>query len=382
MQRRIPAVIMRGGTSKGVFFKESHLPSVPEVRDRILLAAFGSPDPYGRQIDGLGGAVSTTSKAAILSVSPDPAYDVVYLFAQVSIDRPLVDYKSNCGNISSAVGPFAVDEGLVPVTEPVTRVRIHQKNTDKLIIAEVPVRNGRFDEEGDFAIPGVPGTGAKIPLRFVDPGGAVTGKLLPTGNPKDVLVAGEKEYEVTLIDASNPCVFVTARSLGLRGTETSEIESRPELKRLIESIRAQAAVRLGFTATAEEATASCQAIPKIGIVSEPASYTTWAGTRAEADAMHVCGRMMSMGTLHGSFPVSGSISLAAAARIPGTVVQECLRGDPGDGDILLGHPGGILPVGVSMDLSGDAPRVREAVIYRTARRLMEGYVLVPERHFA
>ncbi|SFM38833.1 2-methylaconitate cis-trans isomerase PrpF family protein [Thermodesulforhabdus norvegica] len=381
MQRRIPAVIMRGGTSKAVFFKESHLPSDPGIRDKVILAAFGSPDPYRRQVDGLGGAVSTTSKVAIISVSSDPAYDVVYLFGQVSIDRPLVDYKGNCGNISSAVGPFAVDEGLVPVTEPVTKVRIYQKNTNKLIIAEVPVHNGIFNEEGDFSIPGVPGTGSKIALRFVDPGGSVTGALFPTGNLRDTVTLAGKKFEVTIIDASNPCVFVKAKSLGLTGAEKEEIENSRELKDLIEAIRANAAVRLGLTSTPEEATVSCQAVPKIGIVSEPIPYTTWANTLVDPESVHLCARMMSMGTLHASFPVSGSISLAAAARIQGTVVNDCLKRNLPEEDILIGHPGGIMPVGVSIDVTPGSPRVTEAVIYRTARRLMEGYVFVPEKFF-
>ena len=177
MQNRIPAVLMRGGTSKGLFFHDNHLPADPDTRSRVLLAAFGSPDPNERQIDGVGGGARTTSKAAIISPSESPDYDVAYNFAQVSIDRLLVDYKSNCGNISSAVGPFAVDEGLVTAVTPVTRVRIHQKNTNKLITADVPVKNGRFDETGDYAIAGVPGTHSRITLGFAEPGGALTGRL-------------------------------------------------------------------------------------------------------------------------------------------------------------------------------------------------------------
>ena len=187
MQEKIPAVYMRGGTSKAVLFHEKDLPKDPEIRDRVILAAYGSPDPNRRQVDGMGGAVSTTSKVAIISPSKDPNYDVEYLFGQVSIDRPIISYKGNCGNISSAVGPFAIDEGIVMAEEPTSLVRIHQVNTDRLILAEVPVKNNQYNEDGDYAIDGVPGTGGKIKLHFVKPGGAVTKKLLPTGNPRDVL---------------------------------------------------------------------------------------------------------------------------------------------------------------------------------------------------
>ena len=234
---------------------------IPAVRDRVILAAYGSPDPYRRQIDGVGGAQSVTSKVAVISPSPSPGYDVVYRFGQVSIDRPIVDYKGNCGNMSAAVGPFAVDEGLVAAVEPVTRVRIHQKNTDKLIIAEVPVRRGKFDPTGDYAIDGVPGTGSRILLRFVDPAGAVTGRLFPTGNRRDRFdIAGLGAVEVSCVDAANPFVFVRADALGLKGTETEAIEGNAEIKSVLEAIRCRAAVELGITATEEEATRRSQAV--------------------------------------------------------------------------------------------------------------------------
>ena len=247
MQKSIPAVLMRGGTSKGLFFHADHLPADPRIRDNAILAAYGSPDPDRRQIDGVGGAVSTTSKVAIISRSTSPDYDVVYDFGQVSIDRPLIDYKGNCGNISSAVGPFAVDEGLVPATEPVTRVKIHQKNTDKLIIAEVPVKNGRFDEEGHYKIAGVPGSASKITLRFADPGGSITGKLFPTGNLQDDLdVPGVGVVTLTMIDAANPVILVPAARLDLKGTEIDEIDTGEEIKAKLEQIRCTAAVKIGL----------------------------------------------------------------------------------------------------------------------------------------
>jgi 2-methylaconitate cis-trans-isomerase PrpF len=384
MQRRIPAVFMRGGTSKGIFFRKNHLPADPEIRDRVILTAYGSPDPYKRQINGVGGATSTTSKSAIISVSDDPQYDVVYNFGQVSIDRPIVDFKGNCGNISSAVGPYAVDEGLVPIIEPITKVRINQLNTNKLIIAEVPVKNGRFDEAGDFAISGIPGTGSKIALHFVDPGGSLTGKLLPTGNPSDLLedIPGVGDVEVTIIDAANPCVFVRAQDIGLKGNEIHPIENNPDTKAKLEAIRARTAVLLGFVETPEEATARCQAVPKVGCVSVPQDFVNLSGENMAAADMDICVRQMSMGVLHQSFPVSAAISMSGAAKIEGTVVHGCLQKEiaPAD-DVMLGHPGGVLPVGPKLENISGQWHYAEAVIYRTARRLMEGHVLVPEEYF-
>jgi len=383
MQKRIPAVFIRGGTSKGVFFHENHLPEDTEIRDRVILAAFGSPDPNRRQIDGLGGAVSTTSKTAIISRSIDPSYDVVYNFGQVSIDRPIVDYKGTCGNISSAVGPFAVDEGMVPAVSPVTTVRIHQKNTNKLIVAEVPVKDGRYNEEGDYAINGVPGTGGKITLRFRDPGGAVTGRLLPTGNPVDTLdVPGLGSVQVTIIDAANPVVLVEAEQIGLSGIEIDEIDNSREIKQRLEAIRCAAAVAIGLMETPEEATRSSQAVPKIACVSTPKTYVTLSDRQVQADAIDLSIRIMSMGTLHRSIAISGAIATAGAAMIEGTVAFKLKGKTGGSGTIInLGHPGGIVDVGATMETREGKPYYTEATVGRTARRLMEGYVFVPEKYF-
>jgi len=383
MQRRIPAVLMRGGTSKGLFFHERDLPADPAVRGRVILAAYGSPDPHRRQIDGIGGALSVSSKVAIISASPSPDYDVVYDFGQVPIDRPIVDFKGNCGNMSSAVGPFAVDEGLVPAVAPVTRVRIHQKNTDKLIVAEVPVKDGKFNFEGDYAIDGVPGRGSRILLRFVDPGGAVTGKLLPTGHRKESFeVRGAGTVEVSCVDAANPFVFVRAESLGLKGSETEELERRAEIASMLEAIRCQAAVRLGITATEEEATRRSQAVPKVAMVAASKAYTALNGRAIEAHEVDVVARMMSMGTLHRSYAVSGAVATAGAAMIPGTVVYDLVAGSARGKDLLhIGHPGGVIDVGAVIETRSGTSIYKEAVLGRTARRLMEGHVLVPERFF-
>jgi hypothetical protein len=382
MQKRIPAVLMRGGTSKGLFFHENHLPAEPALRDRVILAAYGSPDPNRRQIDGLGGAMSTTSKVAIISRSESADYDVVYNFGQVSIDRPVVDYKSNCGNISSAVGPFAVDEGLVRAVAPVTRVRIHQKNTNKLIVAEVPVKNGRFDEAGDYAIDGVPGTHSRILLHFADPGGSVTGRLLPTGNPQDKIeVPGIGKVAFTFIDAANPVVLVRAADIGLCGTEIEEIDARADIKATLELIRCRVAVLTGMAANLEEAARS-QAVPKIGIVAGPQPYTTIGGGQVAPGAIDVTARVMSMGTLHRSFAVSGAVATGGAAMISGTVVAEMVADDARRRDLLrIGHPSGIIEVGAVIEAENGGYRFREAILGRTARRLMEGYVLLPERLF-
>jgi 2-methylaconitate cis-trans-isomerase PrpF len=383
MQKRIPAVLMRGGTSKGLFFHANHLPGDAAVRDAVILAAYGSPDPNRRQIDGVGGAVSTTSKVAIISVSESPEYDVVYHFGQVSIDRPIVDVRANCGNISSAVGPFAVDEGLVTAVEPVTRVRIHQKNTNKLIVAEVPVKNGRFDEEGDYEIAGVPGTASRIVLRFAEPGGSVTGRLLPTGNPRDVLAVPEVgDIELTIVDAANPVVLVPAHQLSLKGTEIDEIDKGEAIKFKLEQIRCAAAVNIGLTRTMEEATLRSQAVPKIAVVAAAASYKTIGGKTIDSGDIDLVGRYMSMGTLHKSFAVSGGVATAGAAMIAGSVVRDLLAPTHGDEQVLkIGHPGGIMDVGAIVETSGGDIRYREALVGRTARRLMEGYVLVPEKLF-
>lgn len=383
MQKRIPAVLMRGGTSKGMFFHADHLPADQKIRDAVILAAFGSPDPNRRQIDGVGGAVSTTSKVAIISGSDSPDYDVVYHFGQVSIDRPIVDFKGNCGNISSAVGPFAVDEGLVPAVEPITRVRIHQKNTNKLITAEVPVKDACFNEEGDYEISGVPGSGGKIALHFFDPGGSLTGKLFPTGRVKDTLeVPAIGQIELTIIDAANPVVLVKAADLGLEGTEIEKIDTEQTIKSHLENIRCTATVEIGLSATMQEAAQRSQAVPKIALVTTSKSYRTLSGRVVDAAEVDLVARIMSMGSLHKSFAVSGAIATAGAAVIPGTVVHGLMKTAEQKKEMIkIGHPGGIIEVGATVEEKDGIFHYREAALGRTARRLMEGHVLVPEKYF-
>lgn len=383
MQIRIPAAYMRGGTSKAIFFHENHLPSTPDVRDRVIQAAYGSPDPNRRQIDGMGGAVSTTSKVAIISRSDDPAYDVNYNFGQVAIDKPIIDYQGNCGNISSAVGPFAIDEGLVKAKEPKTAVRIFQVNTKKLIVADVPVKDGQYNEAGDCAIDGVPGTGGRITLHFFNPEGSVTKKLLPTGSVTDVIdLPGHEQITVSIVDAGNPVVFVRAQDLGLQGTEIYEVDENERIRATLEAIRSRAAVMLGLSSTPEGASEKSQAVPKIAFVSAPQRYTTVTGRTMKKTQIDIVARIMSMGTLHKAYAVTGAICTAGAAQIEGTVVHEMLnRNALRKKEIRLGHPGGRIGVGVVMGKEGNAYAYHEAVLERTARRLMDGYVYVPEKVF-
>jgi hypothetical protein len=382
MQARIPAVLMRGGTSKGLFFLENHLPSDPEVRDRVILAAYGSPDPYRRQMNGIGGATSVSSKTAIIGPSDDPAYDVEYYFGQVSIDRAVVEFNGNCGNMSAAVGPFAIDEGLVKAREPVTRVRIFQKNTRKLITAEVPVTGGCFDEEGDYAISGVAGTGSKITLRFADPGGSMTGRLLPTANLRDSLaIPGLGKIVVSIVDAANPVVFVQAAQIGLTGTEIDEIDASQNRSKL-EAIRSHAAVLIGLARSPDEASRNTQAVPKMAVVAPPQSYKATNGEAIDASHIDFTARIMSMGALHRSYAVTGAICTVGAAMLEGTVVHEMLAPESHGRQMLrLGHPGGTIEIGAVVEKSGNAYIYREAVLGRTARRLMEGRVLVPAKYF-
>jgi 2-methylaconitate cis-trans-isomerase PrpF len=364
-QKRIRAVYMRGGTSRCLIFHARELPPPGAARDALLLAALGSPDPYGRQLDGLGGGISSLSKACIIGPSTMPGADVDYTFAQVEIRKPSVDYAGNCGNCSSAVGPFAIDEGLVAAHEGETLVRIHNTNTGKLIVAHVPVADGEAATRGDFELAGVAGRGARIALDFVEPGGAGTGRLLPTGRARDV-VAG---LEVSCVDATNPVVFVRARDLGLTGMETPPaVDADHELTARLEKLRVEAAARMGMPESA--------AVPKIAFVAPPADYTGLDGTRYAAADHDVLARAISMGSCHRAFPLTAAMCLAVAARIEGTLVHEAAANDR-ERDVRLGHPSGVLPLDAAVSIKDGGPWAERVTVYRTARRLMEGWVRVP-----
>jgi 2-methylaconitate cis-trans-isomerase PrpF len=375
---RIPTTVMRGGTSKALFFHEKDLPEPGELRDAFILAAYGSPDPYRRQLDGVGGATSSTSKVAIIGDGSAHGVDVTYEFGQVGIDRPLIDRRGNCGNISSAVGPFAVDEGLVRPTDPVTEVRFLNTNTNKVIVAHVPTKDGKFDPNGDFELPGVSGTGSRLKLDYLDPSGSVTGTLLPSGNVVDELdVPGLGTIPVSLVDAANPLVFVRWEDLGLKGTELpADLDADAEFRAQVERIRAHASVLAGIAQTVEEATTLTPSVPKLSFVGAPRDYRTTSGIDIAAGQMSVRAAMMSMGWLHPSYPLTGAIATSVAAHIPGTLVHDVAvtNGD----QVIIGHPAGLLPMSVDIEQEGAGWKVNSVSGYRTARRLMEGVVLVPD----
>jgi len=355
---------MRGGTSRCLVFHERDLPPSGSERDRILLGALGSPDPYGRQLDGLGGGISSLSKACIIGPASRSDADVDYTFAQVEVKKPYVDYTGNCGNCSSAVGPFAIDEGLVPAADGEAVIRIHNTNTQKLIVAHVPVVGGEAAVDGDFELPGVPGFGARIALDFVEPGGARTGKLLPTGRPLDTV----EGLAASLVDATNPMVFVRAKDLGLTGTETPQaLDEDRALSERLEQIRVAAALMMGIPGSA--------ATPKIVVVAPPTAFTGLDGLEYTPDRVDVVARVISMGNCHRAFALTSAMCLAVAARINGTVVRECSSAAD-DADVRLGHPSGMLPLDARVVTRGDHPHAERVTVYRTARRLMEGAVRV------
>ena len=368
---RYPCVYMRGGTSKAVIFHKRDLPEDQSRWKEIFLRVMGTPDV--KQIDGMGGTVSSTSKIAVISPSSREGIDVDYYFAQVDIREPNVSDNLNCGNISSAVGPFAIDEGLVAAVEPVTVVRIYNVNTDKVIEARVQVENGRAAVYGEAAIKGVPGTGSPIELYFERPGGASTGKTFPTGRRMDTLqIPGRGLIEATLVDISNPAVLVRARDLGMTGAELTEINGNGELMELLERIRCVAAERMGFVARWEEARTGCTAVPKVGILSAPQDYVDMDGNRVAAAEMDLCCRMISVGTMHKAYPMTYAVGTGAAAMLPGTIPHELAKPTHGEGNMVLGHASGCTLVKV--ELAGD--EVERAGIIRTARRIMDGNIYI------
>lgn len=373
---KFKCAIVRGGTSKAVFIMKNELPNDPEKRDDVIRAIYGSPDI--RQIDGLGGADSLTSKLAIISPSTRKDADVDYTFGQVSIDAKVIDYKGNCGNISSAVGPFAIDEGLVEAVEPMTTVRIHLTNTDNIIVAEVPVKDGKAAVDGDYEIDGVPGTGAKITLDFSDTQGSFTKKLLPTGNPKDIIRIENKNYTVSIVDAGNPVAFILAEELGMTGIETpQEIDQNKELMDLIEKIRGEAAVICGLVDKAEFATTKSPYIPFFAIISSSVDHTTYNKKNIKKEDIDFVSRLLFMLKMHKTYPVTGTVCTGAAARIPGSVVWDVMKEEAKNRQtIYIGHPAGVIPVeSVAETIKGKLV-LKKVAVYRTARRIMDGFVYV------
>jgi 2-methylaconitate cis-trans-isomerase PrpF len=376
---KIPCTIYRGGTSKPIFFLEQDLPRDPEERDRVVLASFGSPDM--RQIDGLGGADPLTSKVAYIGPPTVPGTDINYTFGYVGIASPVIDYTGNCGNTSAAVGPFALLRGLIDAREPVTKVRIYNTNTKKIILAEFPVRRGEFQSEGDFRIDGVPGSGAKILLDFLDSGGSVTGKLLPTGKVKEeIQFPTVGKLTVSMVDAANPFVFVRATDLGLKDDATlEEVAGNEPLLKKCEEIRSVVAEIMGI-AKKEQATQKSPGVPKIALVSPPTSYQTPKG-KVEAREVDVIARMTALQKLHKAYAVTGAVCLGAAAKIEGTIVHEIYRRVQPDNPpaVRIGHPSGTIQVEIEAEKRNGGLVLSKAALARTARLLMDGHVYLPDR---
>ncbi len=365
---------MRGGSSKGVFFRHDALPADRETQDAIFIHALGSPDAYGRQLNGMGGGVSSLSKAVIVGPPSVEGADVDYTFAQVVIDRPEVDYSATCGNLSSAVGPFAVDQGLVEARDGQQTVRVYNTNTKKIYHATFAVFGGLFAPEGEFVIPGVSGSGSRIRLDYLDPGGATSGELLPSGQALDVLdVPGLGVVEASLVDASNAVVFVAASRLGKTACESvADLEADQQFMTSMDAIRRVAAVKMGLADTPETATLGN---PKIGIVGPAADSISLSGAPIPGDDADLSARIISMGQVHRALPLTGAMCLGVACRIPGSVPNTICREQPGD--LRLANPSGILPVDAHVVVEGNAVIAKSCTVYRTARPLMAGQVFVP-----
>lgn len=380
IQQSIPAVFMRGGTSKGLMLHRRDLPAAREEWGPLLTGAMGSPDPYGRQLDGMGGGVSSTSKVCVIGASAREDADVDYTFCQVPVTGSAVQYQGNCGNMSSAVGPFAVDEKLLDVAGETATVRIFNTNTQKLIRSTFPVGDGRARYDGDLAIPGVAGTGAPIRLDFIAPGGASTGRLLPSGRLLDTLdVPGFGALCVSLVDAANAAVFVRARDVGLSGAELpGELEARADVLALLEAVRVRASVAMGIAPDIESA-GRITIIPFVAVIAPPADSRTLAGDGIGRDEVDLTARVISNGQPHRALPLTISLCAAVAARMPGTVVAEALPPGAPAGALRLGMPSGILTVDADVAEEGGTWVARAGSFYRTARRLFDGRVHLPAR---
>ena len=377
-QLRLPAVFMRGGTSNAVVFHAKDLPRDRAQWDEIFLAAIGSPDPYGRQLDGMGGGVSSVSKVCVVGPSSRPDADIDYTFAQVQVKKAEVDYSANCGNMSSAMGPFAVDEGIFKVSGREAVVRIHNTNTKKIIQARFSVDEGLSEVDGELAIPGVSGTGSPVRLEFLQPGGATTGKLLPTGNVIDVLdVPDVGKLTVSMVDAANATVFVRAADLGLTGTEMPDaLEGNAEIMKKLGAIRVAASVAMGITKTPEEA-AKKSSVPFVGFVSEAQNATLLTGETINAGDIDLTARMLSNGQPHRALPLTVSLCTAVAARIEGSVVHQVARATNDlNAPIRIAMPSGILTVAANVQNKDGLWHAEQGAFYRTQRRLFEGYVYV------
>ncbi|HHF2875260.1 TPA: 2-methylaconitate cis-trans isomerase PrpF [Vibrio diabolicus] len=387
-QIKVPATYMRGGTSKGVFFNLEDLPQEAQVageaRDKLLLRVIGSPDPYAKQIDGMGGATSSTSKTVIVSLSSQDDHDVDYLFGQVSIDKPFVDWSGNCGNLSAAVGPFAIHAGLIPQDRipenGIVTVRVWQVNISKTILIHVPIVNGFVQETGEFELDGVTFPAAEIQVDFVDPSDG-EGSMFPTGNLVDDLVVPDVgTFNATFINAGIPTIFIDAESIGYQGTELQDdINNDDAALAMFESIRAHGALKMGLISELEEAQTR-QHTPKIAFVSKPKSYQSSSGKAVNESEIDVLVRALSMGKLHHAMMGTAAVAIASAACVPGTLVNLAAGGGEKE-SVTFGHPSGALKVGAQAKQAEQGWVVQKAIMSRSARILMEGFVRVPSDVF-
>ncbi len=391
-QIKVPATYMRGGTSKGVFFRLQDLPEAAQqpgaARDKLLMRVIGSPDPYGKQIDGMGGATSSTSKTVMLSKSSKPDHDVDYLFGQVSIDKAFVDWSGNCGNLSAAVGPFAISNGLVDASrlpkDGIATIRIWQVNIGKTIVAHVPITNGQVQETGDFELDGVTFPAAEVQLEFMDPAAeeeGAGGAMFPTGHLIDDLeVPGVGTLKATMINAGIPTVFVNADAIGYTGTELQEaINGDAKALAMFETIRAHGALRMGLIKSLDEA-AQRQHTPKVAFVAPPKDYTSSSGKPVKAAEIDLLVRALSMGKLHHAMMGTAAVAIGTAAAIPGTLVNIAAGGGEREA-VRFGHPSGTLRVGAEASEQNGDWSVTKAIMSRSARVLMEGWVRVPGDSF-
>ena len=376
--RAFKTVFMRGGTSKGCMFRKEDLPDDRLEWDSIFLQVMGDPDPT--QIDGMGGTVSSNNKIVVVWKSEENDVDVEYLVGQVIVGKGLVDYKSNCGNMTAAVGPFAVEEGMVDIIKPITTVRMLNRNTDKYIHVTVPIdpETDTFAQDGDCSIAGVDGTAAELKVKFMDPAGSKTGVLLPTGKFLDVLeIPGFGPLEATIIDVSNPMVIVYAKDIGLTGTELpEEINSNEEISTLLEKIRGTACCRMGFAKNLEDATLNSPAVPKVGFVTNPKSYTDIAGQQVEAENMDICTRVISVFKCHKACPLTSAGAISVAAALKGSVVDKVLRSMELVENVRIGHPSGIMTMYPELTEKNGELELPSVGVQRTARRIMDGTVYI------
>jgi len=376
-QRRIPAAFMRGGTSNAIVFRQGDLPEDRALWDKIFLAAMGTPDPNGRQLNGMGGGISSLSKVCVVGPPSHPDADIDYTFAQIGVQKETVGYAANCGNMSAAMGPFAIDEGIISADDTKAMVRIHNTNTKKIIHAHFELDEGLAAVDGDYELRGVSGTGSPVRLEFRDPAGAATGRLLPTGNTLDELdVPGLGRIEVSMVDAGNPVVFVEASTLGVEGTELpADIDADAELMAKLEAIRTHGAVQMGLAETPEEA---LTVVPFVGFIAPAKDAKTISGDPNPAADGDVTARILSSGNTHRALPLTCSICTTVASRIEGTLVHRHARptDNPKD-DLNIMQPSGIITVASNVYMKGNEWHAEYGATYRTQRRLFDGFVYLP-----